>query len=189
MSSYGSIWVKINASNTDLLLLREQYNANAMLTDGLSFACVVKDAADGDTPTNRMQELSQRFGEAIFMSVQTVVDFFIYSHWRNGELVREIQYCADGGWYELDGEKEDWEQQLFSEEERLRQLSYLDLDHLAKNPSSAEYAEAQGLGDQIATVWAGKELQQDSFYPMATASELYQIVMQEYGLTDPYCSK
>jgi hypothetical protein len=187
MSSYGSIWVKINAPNTDLSLLCEQYNANTLLTEGLSFACLVKDAADSDTPTRYMQELSQRFGEAIFMSVQTVVDFFLYSHWQNGESVREIQYCADGGWYELDGEKEDWEQQLFSEEERLRQLSYLDLEQLAKNPNSAnEYAQAQRLAEQIATVWAEKELLPDSFYPMATASELYQIVMQEFGLTNPY---
>jgi len=61
------------------------------------------------------------------------------------------------------------------------------LDYLAKRPDSAqEYAEAQASAAQIEAVWAVKELQQASFYPMATASELYQIVMQAMRLVNPY---
>lgn len=186
MSSYGSIWVKINNPETDLPPLREKYNRNAFLPENLSFACAIKDASDPETPVEQMEELSQRFNEAIFMSVQTTVDFFLYSHWRDGELAREIQYCADEGWYQLDGEKEAWEQRLFDEEEKLRQLSYLDLERLAKNPDSAEYADAQRMARKIETIWAGRELLAESFYPMATASELYQIVMQEFALANPY---
>jgi hypothetical protein len=52
---------------------------------------------DPETPEDLMQELSERFDEAVFMCVQTVVDFFIYSHWQQGELLRQIQYCADEG--------------------------------------------------------------------------------------------
>lgn len=188
MSSYSSIWVKINNPETDLSLLRENYNHEAVLPDGDCFACAIKAAsADGETPTVTMKKLSQSFGEAIFMSVQTVVDFFLFSYWRDGFLVREIQYCADAGWYGLDGEKQDWELRLFNEEEKLRQLGYLDLDYWAARPNSAkEYAEAKALSAQIEAVWAARELQQDSFYPMATASELYQIVMQEMRLVNPY---
>ncbi len=187
MSSYGSIWVKINNPEIDLPILRENYNHEAALPENFVFACVAKKAADEETPTESMEELSQRFGEAIFMSVQTVVDFFLYSYWCDGSLVREIQYCADAGWYVLDGEKQDWELRLFNDEEKLRQLSYLDLDRLANRPDSAkEYAEAKALAAQIEAVWAARELQQDGFYPMATASELYEIVMQEMRLVNPY---
>ena len=182
MSSYDAIWVKVNNPETDLPFLQEKYNKNTKLTEGLTFACVIKNASDGETPNECMADLSQRFGEAIFMTVQTTVDFFIYSHWHEGELVREIQYCADEGWYQLNGEKEDWEQCLFHEDEKLRQLSYLDLDYLLKKPDSTEYANAQRLAAQIESVWARQELVQESFYPMATANELYHIVMQKLGL-------
>lgn len=186
MSSYGSVWVKLNAPETDLPLLQKEYNSQATLPAGLSFACAIKNEADGETPEGRMAELSQRFGEAIFMCVQTTVDFFIYSHWRDGEQVRQIQYCADEGWYEVSGEKENWELQMFDEADKQRQLGYLDLERLAKNPTSSEYSEAQRLAAEIEAVWAGQELIEESFYPMATASEIYGIVMQEQGLANPY---
>lgn len=187
MSSYGSIWVKINNPQVDLPVLRENYNLEAELPENFVFACAVEKASDDETPNERMKELSQRFGEAVFMSVQTVVDFFLYSYWCDGSLVREIQYCADAGWYALDGEKQAWELRLFNDEEKLRQLSYLDLEHLANRPDSAkQYADAKALAEQIEAVWSARELQQDSFYPMATASELYEIVMQEMRLVNPY---
>lgn len=186
MSHYGSIWAKLNNPETDLPILQKQYNPDAKLPKGSSFACAIKDESDGETPEGRMAELSARFGEAIFMCVQTTVDFFIYSHWRDGEQVRQIQYCADEGWYELSGEKEAWELRMFDEAEKQQQLSYLDLERLAKNPNSAEYADAQRLAAEIENVWAGQELVEESFYPMATASEIYGIVMQEQGLANPY---
>ncbi len=185
MSHYGSVWVKLNNPETDLPLLKEKYNAQATLPTGLNFACAIKNESDGETPEGRMAELSQRFGEAIFMCVQTTVDFFIYSHWRDGEQVRQIQYCADEGWYDLSGEKEAWELRMFDEAEKQRQLSYLDLERLAKNPDSSEYSNAQRLAAEIEAIWAGRKLLEESFYPMATASEIYDIVMQEYGLANP----
>ena len=185
MSGYEYIWVKVNEPETDLPLLREQYHVS-VLSEGARFACAAEVDEGGESPADTLQALSNSFGEAIFMSVQTTVDFFLYSHWRDGELLREITYCADEGWYELQGEKQAWEQRLFSENERLRQLSYLDLDHLAKNPNTAEYDDAQRLAAQISTVWTAKELIEDSFYPMATASELYYLVMRELSLTNPY---
>lgn len=186
MSSYGSVWVKLNNSETDLPLLQREYNSQATLPEGLSFACAIKDEADGETPEEMMEKLSVRFGEAIFMCVQTTVDFFLYSHWREGEQIRQIQYCADEGWYEVSGEKELWELRLFDEEEKHRQLSYLDLERLGKDSNSAEYIDAQRSAAEIETVWAGQALIEDSFYPMATASEVYQIVMQECSLANPY---
>jgi len=141
---------------------------------------------DPETPEDLMQELSERFDEAVFMCVQTVVDFFIYSHWQQGELLRQIQYCADEGWYEVNGEKQAWELQLFDEQDKKRQLSYLDLERLSKQSNSAEYKDAQRLAAQITTVWAGQALKENNFYPMATAIEVYGIVMQELGLANPY---
>lgn len=186
MSSYGSIWVKIDHPETDLPLLQEKYNAQANLPAGLNFACAIKDESHGETPEGMMVELSRRFGEAIFMCVQTTVDFFIYSHWRDGEQLRQIHYCADEGWYDLSGEKEAWELRMFDEAEKMRQLSYLDLERLAKNPDSAEYANAQLSLAEIEETWGKKELIEESFYPMAIASEIYGIAMQEFGLADPY---
>lgn len=190
MSSYGSIWVKVNDPASDLAILREEYKQDASLPEGMSFACADKHAEDGETPEERMRELSQRFGEAVFMTVQTTVDFFIYSHWRGGELAREIQYCADEGWYLLEGEAEDWEQRLFDEEDKRRQLGYLDLDRLANNPADAkEYAQAQAAAAQIERVWGERRLLRDSFYPMASAADLYHIAMRALGLANPYPPK
>lgn len=187
MSSYGSVWVKINSPETDLLLLQQEYNNHATLPEGLSFACAVQDEAGGEVPEDLLEELSGRFGEAIFMNVQTTVDFFIYSRWRDGEPVRQIQYCADEGWYEVSGEKESWELRLFNNEaEKQQQLGYLDLERLGKNSTSAEYIDALRSAVQIEAVWSGQKLVEKSFYPMATASEIYQIVMQEFGLANPY---
>lgn len=186
MSSYGSVWVKLNNPEIDLPLLQEEYNSQATLPEGLSFACALKDAADGETPKRMMEELSQQFDEVIFMSVQTTVDFFIYSHWRDGEPIRQIQYCADEGWYEISGKKEAWELRMFDEAEKQQQLSYLDLERLGKNPTSAEYIDALRSAVQIEVIWSGQKLVEKSFYPMATASEIYQIVMQECGLANPY---
>jgi hypothetical protein len=186
MSGYSSIWVEINKPEHDLPLLQENYNPDAVLAEGSVFACAIKDA-DEEVPTDIMEELSQQFGAAVYMCVQTTVDFFIYSYWRDGLLVREIQYSADGGWYALDGEAQPWELRLFDEAEKLRQLSYLDLERLAAHSASAqEYALAQTRAAQIEAVWTARALQQDSFYPMATASELYEIVMQEMRLVNPY---
>jgi hypothetical protein len=107
MAGYGSVWAKINSTD-DLSFLQENYNPKATLADECCFACARPNEDDAEAPKELMCELSERFGEAVFMCVQTVVDFFIYSHWQNGELLRQIQYCADEGWYEIIGEKQDW---------------------------------------------------------------------------------
>jgi hypothetical protein len=186
MSGYSSIWIKINNPETDLPLLQEQYNPDARLTEGSVFACAVSEA-DEEVPIDSMEELSQQFGAAVYMGVQTTVDLFIYSYWRDGLLVREIQYCPDEGWYALEGEVQAWESRLFDEAEKLRQLSYLDLERLAADPASAhQYTQAHILAAQLDAVWTARALQQGSFYPMATATELYEIVMQDMHLVNPY---
>lgn len=183
MAGYGSVWAKINHAD-DLAFLQEHYNPKATLADGCCFACAKPHERDAEAPEGLMRELSERFGESVFMCVQTVVDFFVYSHWKDGELLRQIQYCADEGWYEVTGEQQDWELQLFNEKEKQRQLSYLDLEVLT--PESAEYEEAQRLAAQIESVWAKQALQEESFYPMATASDIYGIVLHALKLANPY---
>ena len=183
MAGYGSVWAKINNAE-DLAFLQDNYNPKATLTDGCYFACARPDEDDAEAPEELMQVLSERFGEAVFMSVQTVVDFFIYAHWKDGELLRQLQYCADEGWYEVTGEQQEWELQLFTEQEKQRQLSYLDLEYL--KPECSEYKEAQRLAAQIEAVWAKQALEENSFYPMATASEVYEIVLHTLKLANPY---
>jgi len=166
MAGYDSIWVKMN--NQD-------------------FVCNRSNASDGEIPSELLEELSQGFKEAIFMEVQTTVDFFLYGHWQNGEMIREVSYCADDGWYEIKGSQESWEEILFQEEEKLRQISYLDLEHLAKNAyTTKEYQTAQQKAKQIEEIWAKSELCEGCFYPMATAGELYQIIKQYFKLPNPF---
>lgn len=184
MSSYGAVWAKINNPD-ELSWLQQNCNAKAILPEDCCFACAIADERDPEAPEDMMRELSERFGEAVFMCVQTVVDFFVYSHWQNGELLRQLQYCADEGWYEVVGEQQAWELQLFSEDDKQRQLSYLDLERLSQQSKSAEYKDAQRLAAQLEAVWSGQALEENSFYPMATASELYQIVMQTLKLANP----
>jgi hypothetical protein len=187
MAGYSSIWVKINKPEEDMAFLKQAYNPKAQLPDKIRFACAVVNADGDEVPTTLLKQLSLRFTESLFMSVQTVVDFFLYAHWQNGLMVREISYCADAGWYDLQGEKEAWESELFTDEERLRQLSYLDLERLASRPSEVnEYKNALKSAAQIETVWIGRQLYPEAFYPMATASELYFLVRQTLQLADPY---
>lgn len=166
MAGYGSIWVKTN--NQD-------------------FVCNQADASEGEIPSELLEKLSQNNEEAIFMEVQTTVDLFLYGHWRKGEMIREINYCANEGWYDIKGHSESWEQILFQEEEKLRQISYLDLEHLSRNPHSiSEYQAAQQTAKKIEEIWRKSELCEGCFYPMATASELYEIVKQQFKLANPY---
>ncbi len=180
MSSYGSVWVKVIDLERDLAFLRDNYNNKAELPEGAVFACANANESEGEFPDELLEELSEYFEEVIFMEVQTTVDLFLYSHWKNCERIRELSYSGDAGWYLVNGIKETWEDFLFQEQEKLRQLSYLDLEYLAKNTS--EYQQAQQTAAQIEEVWATAELCENCFYPMATASELYQLVKQYFKL-------
>lgn len=165
MSSYAAIWATV---------------------DGTNFQWIQQEPATGEFPEDLLEDFSQRYQEAIFMSVQTTVDLFLYSHWKQGEKIREIEYVADEGWYALTGIKEDWEQHLFQEQEKLLQISYLDLERFANNPNMIkEYQQAQQSAKEIEKIWATAELCEGCFYPMTNALNLYGLVSQHFNLTTP----
>lgn len=185
MASYDAIWVKIIDVDGDLACLRENYNSSAQLPQNSMFACAKTDVSDGEFPEELLEELAQDFEEVIFMLAQTTTDLFLYSHWSNGEKVRELGYFADEGWYLVNGKKETWENSLFQEADKIRQLSYLDMERLANDPSATtEYHQAQEKAEEIESVWATTEVCEGYFYPMAIASELYEVVKQYFKLSE-----
>lgn len=185
MASYDSIWVKIVDVDGDLAFLQENYNSNVQFSQTNMFVCAKTNVSEGEFPEELLEEISQHFKEVIFMLAQTTTDLFLYSHWSNGEKIRELGYFADEGWYVVSGKKEAWENNLFQEAEKVRQLSYLDIERLANDPSATtEYHQAQEKAEEIESVWATTELCEGYFYPMATANEMYDLVKQYFKLSE-----
>jgi hypothetical protein len=184
MASYDAIWVKIVDVEGDLVCLRENYKSNAQLTQNSPFVCAKTNISDGEFPEELLEELAQDFEEVIFMLAQTTSDFFLYSHWSNGEKVRELGYFSDEGWYLVNGKKETWENDLFQEANKIQQLGYLDMERLANDPNARiEYQQAKEQAEEIESVWSTAELCEGYFYPMATANEMYDLVKYHFKLS------
>lgn len=67
-----------------------------------------------------LMELSKQCGDVIFMSFQSVVDAFQYTHVVDGTIVRKLVYgcyVAEREWETVEGEEADWEEDVFIESE------------------------------------------------------------------------
>ena len=69
---------------------------------------------DSYVDTDGLKKLSTEFGDALFLSADTVTETFRYEHWAKGKLVRGLTYSADQGWWFDTGTPEEWEADLIS---------------------------------------------------------------------------
>lgn len=119
-------------------------------------------------------ELSRDFNtEAILLDGSTVVDGYLYKHFVEGKLRRELCWCRDGkGWESVKGKPEPWETELlFADQER--DLAYLK-DTLAK---TADPKERRSLSREIEAM-KNRKIVAGNYSPSFSTND----VGQAYGL-------
>jgi hypothetical protein len=111
MGSFAARYVRVTNLEADIERLQEQgFDDIALGTDG-RFAAV-RVFEDSYVDTDGLKKLSTDFGEALFLSADTVTETFRYEHWMKGKLIRALTYTADQGWWFDTGEPEEWEADL-----------------------------------------------------------------------------
>ena len=112
-------------------------------------------------------EFSSRFEtDVMWLSYESVSDFFQYYHWRAGTLVRALVYGCDdqGTWERVEGQAEAWERQYFFNRKELASLLE-DEEDLDEDDDPMPDAEKQRL-EQF---WEAGELVVGEFYPILSA--------------------
>jgi len=110
------------------------------------------------------QELSEIFGEVIFIAVDTSNDQLDYEHSLDGEILRKLVWATDGcrsTWIRVEGEIEDWEiSSIFSSDNLNRTLDLLsydqDLNLLSADELKVKEQELQSLWQQHEYVLNGQ---------------------------------
>lgn len=171
MSFQGALWVKITNIETDLATLQRQDVFKAHFLEDEDFACLANGYDGEDVPTDDLEELSQQFNEAIFMSYHLLNQRFVYSHWFEGEALRELNYNQENGWTKVTGGMEAWESEFLFNENALTALL----------ESFDEDMEEEAL--EARAIWEQQSLQEDSLYPTIDVSELYQQLVDCLKLT------
>lgn len=99
-----------------------------------------------------LAELSKAVGEVVaFYEIDGGMMMGIYGAWRNGVLVRDIEW-NDGSWYKVEGEPQPWEQGMFGEE---------------SFAFSLDFALEAGLGEgELREIFAKKQLVPDARFPI-----------------------
>jgi len=159
MANFGAVWVQLGDREADLERLQQQgYISDAAVKSSDDFVCVYTDTDPNDYPEDILAEISQAFGDAVFIGIDTSSDFFIYGHWQGGELVRELTYSGGDGWLQVTGEAEPWERELLFSADKLE----------AALGSVGE----EGAAD-VQQFWDKQALQESSQLPEITADDLY----------------
>lgn len=131
------------------------------------------------------KELSEQFGEIIFIGMDTQNDQLDYEHSKAGVILRKLSWLSDGSestWAWVEGEIEGWEETaIFSEAnfERTRELVKYD-DHLALLPADELLAQAQ----ELRGIWENREYRLEGKLPWGDAT-LGMVIQQYFGLRLP----
>ncbi|MEE3717600.1 hypothetical protein V2H45_12620 [Tumidithrix elongata RA019] len=131
------------------------------------------------------QEISEQFGEAIFIGVDTRNDQLDYEHSKAGIILRKLCWCTDGcqstwGWVE--GEKEAWEDAaIFSEENFARAREMVKYgEHLELLPEEEFLAKEK----ELRSIWDNRQYILGDTWPLGDAS--FNGAIEEYfGLKVP----
>jgi hypothetical protein len=168
MASFGAVWVQLNDRENDLERLQQQgYVSDIIAKPDDDFVCVHTDTDPNEYPEDILAEISQAFGDAVFIGIETNADFFIYGHWQGGELVRELTYSGDDGWLQVTGEAEPWEHEiLFS----------------SGNLEAAIAATGEENATDVQQFWDRQALQEGSQLPKITADDLYYRLLSYFKM-------
>lgn len=117
------------------------------------------------------EALSRRFGEAIYVFVDSHADELIYDHGRGGELVRKLLWTSDGllcSWECVAGTPEPWEDALFA----------------AHNLTNALSAAEPEEHDEIRAIYADRRISSGARWPTCDAT-VAELIERHFGITRP----
>ena len=125
------------------------------------------------------QELSEEFGEVIFIAIDTSNDQLDYEHSQDGVILRKLAWLSDGcqsTWMCVEGEIEDWEKTVVfssSNLERTREMIRYDQD-LQLLPA----AEMELKEQELQTLWQNHQYVLNGQLPLGDAT--LGMVIQKY---------
>ncbi|MEZ0374683.1 MAG: hypothetical protein ACAI44_36690 [Candidatus Sericytochromatia bacterium] len=159
--NFSAIYVN---SETPERLAAAQEAIGRPLPDDKRFVCY--DFMEGEIPEDeQLVELSQEYGEVVFLWINAHSETLQYQHWGEGVRLRLVEK-GDHGWGPLEGEPEAWEACMFSRRHELEEM-------MASDPEQAPDWQA---------IWDGGVLVEDSFCPFSGAEDVASLVARELKL-------
>lgn len=132
------------------------------------------------------QELSEEFGEVIFLAIDTSNDQLDYEHSQEGVVLRKLAWLSDGcqsTWVAVEGEIEDWEKTtVFSSENLQRTREMISYDrHLQLLPA----AEMEIKEQELQNSWQDYQYVLEGQVPLGDATFGLVILKHFFGITYP----
>ena len=126
------------------------------------------------------QELSEEFGEVIFIAIDTSNDQLDYEHSLDGVILRKLSWLSDGcesTWMCVEGEIEEWERtSIFSLDNLNRTKEMIRYDrHLQLLPS----AEMENKEQELQNIWQSPQYILNSQLPLGDAT-LGMVIQQHF---------
>lgn len=157
----------INARDEGILSKAMEFDRGAITMPG-GFLCLNRNSWPDWSVSGSTKDLSSKFGEAWFFVGESTSGVFAYEHGENGEIIRSLAYTGDEGWILVEGNPEEWESVLFSDEG----LSFA-RDMIRDEPHQPRWTE------ELACLEA-KRLQTGRMLPVADAT-LVQLIARKIG--------
>jgi hypothetical protein len=175
MSTWAARYVRLGDRAKDVSRLHGRVDGGATLVDdGKSpFALWLV-----PTPTfepDDLGALSQDFGEALGIAVQTVADLVIYDHFVSGKRVRGLTYAGEAGWIRVEGEPEPWEGTTLFSAAKLAELTEELEGDLDGELFASEKADLEKL-------WLAGKLEEGTQRPPADPAVLARAIEKHFGL-------
>jgi hypothetical protein len=134
--------------------------------------------------TSLTQAKSAALGEVFFVYGDTSVDWFVYEHAQDGELLRKLVWATlpegdwdDCGWALAEGAPEAWEAALFRADGLARHLEN-EAQRLQDEGRGAEVAAMQADAEKL---WAAKQITAGQTLPMGDGT-VAMLVEKSYGI-------
>ena len=132
------------------------------------------------------QELSEEFGEVIFIAIDTSNDQLDYEHSLDGVILRKLAWLSDGcqsTWMCVEGEMEDWERTtVFSANNLNRTREMIRYDrHLQLLPAD----ELEVKEQELQTIWENHQYMLNGQLPSGDATLGIVIQQHFFGITYP----
>jgi hypothetical protein len=175
MSAWAVRYVRLQDRQADIGRLRSRIDDGALLVDDGKSPFAVWSIPKPEYQPDDLSSLSNDFGEALSMAVQTVADLVIYDHYVGGKLARGLTYAGEAGWIRVLGEPEPWESQTF--------FSAVRLDELTRELEEEVTDDAVGLDKaQIEALWQVGRLQEGQLLPRADTAQMARAIEKLYKL-------
>jgi hypothetical protein len=128
-------------------------------------------------------DLSARFGEVIFLCIDSRNDQFDYEHSREGQLLRKLCWSSDGSestWLAVAGDREPWEDSsLFSQANLAKALEML--KYIVEDEGADDFEDR---AENLRTLWERKEYLLEQPWPIGDAHYV-DVIQKHFGLKLP----